>query len=290
MTLKRTVLVTGGAGFIGSNLCKELIKRKSDRVISLDDYSTGSKKNHVDGVTYIEGNTKDISNLMQFSVDVVFHLGEYSRVEQSFEDFDAVWDSNMRGTLAVVKFCHATSAKLIYAGSSTKFGDGGLGSAQSPYGWTKSKNTEFVKNFSEWFGLKYAITYFYNAYGPNEISQGRFATVIGLYSQLMKNGEPLPVVMPGTQERNFTHVSDIVSGLLVVADSGEGDGFGIGNQKSYSIIDVASLFGGEITFLPKREGNRMCADLVTENTAKLGWKCKFELENYVADLKKRYKS
>ena len=155
------VLVTGGAGFIGSHLCDRLVQDGS-RVTSLDNYSTGSKDNHVNGVNYINGETKNIDSLVTFAPDVIYHLGEYSRVEQSFIDVEKVWSSNKDGIFAVLQFCRKTKAKIIYAGSSTKFGDGGMGRFQSPYAWTKASNTELVENYGNWYGINYAITYFYN--------------------------------------------------------------------------------------------------------------------------------
>lgn len=285
MKKNSVILVTGGAGFIGSNLCMELVKAGFENIISLDNYSTGSEKNHISGVTYIRANTKDINKELPGNVDTVFHLGEYSRVEQSFREFEKVWNANIAGTRAVVEFCKDKGAKLIYAGSSTKFGDGGLGRSQTPYGWTKAVNTELVQNYSEWFGLQYAITYFYNAYGEMEIETGPYATVIGIFANCMKAGKELPVVLPGTQLRNFTHVKDIVSGLIVVAKEGEGDGYGIGSDQAYSIIDVAEMFGGDVTYLESRRGNRMGADVVSEKTKELGWRPKYSLEQYIEDLK-----
>lgn len=138
------ILVTGGAGFIGSHLCDKLAQENINNVFSLDNYSTGLKENHVDNVIYIEGEVENIEKLVNFKPDIIYHLGEYSRVEQSFDDIEKVWKSNKDGIFAVLQFCRKTKAKLVYAGSSTKFGDGGLGRSQSPYAWTKASNTELV--------------------------------------------------------------------------------------------------------------------------------------------------
>jgi len=284
----KKILVTGGAGFIGSHLCEELAKDKNNEVYSLDNYSMGSEFNHVEGVTYIRGDTRDIDHLVQFSPDVVFHLGEYSRVEQSFSDLERVWEFNKTGTYAVLQFCRKHASKIVYAGSSTKFGDGGLGRSQSPYGWTKATNTELVQNFGDWFDVPYAIVYFYNAYGKREISSGKYATLIALFTEKMRKGEPLTVVSPGEQKRNFTHVDDIVSGLILVGERGFGDEFGIGCPESFSVLEVAQMFGGEIEMLPERRGNRMVADVLTEKTKALGWVCQKSLENYVEMLRKNH--
>jgi len=278
------VLVTGGAGFIGSHLCEKLASDENE-VISLDNYSTGSKKNHIDEVVYIKGDTTNIDKLINFSPDIIYHLGEYSRVEQSFDDIEKVWRSNKDGIFAVLQFCRKTKAKLIYAGSSTKFGDGGLARSQSPYAWTKSSNTELVVNYGNWFGIKYAITYFYNVYGEKEISTGKYATLIGLFKEKYKNREPLTVVSPGTQLRNFTHIEDIISGLVLVGKKGLGDNYGIGCSQSFSILDIAKMFGSEIKFLPERKGNRMSSRVVCDKTKGLGWKENHSIKDYIISIK-----
>lgn len=280
------ILVTGGAGFIGSHLCEALVNNGDHQIWSLDNYSTGSKNNHIPGVNYLKGSTSDIENLINFSPDIVYHLGEYSRVEQSFDDIKTVWEYNKQGTFAVMQFCRKHASKIVYAGSSTKFGDGGLGRSQSPYGWTKASNTELVENYGKWFDLPYAIVYFYNAYGRREISTGKYATLIGLFSEKMRNKEKLSVVAPGTQKRNFTHVSDIVSGLILVGENGYGDEFGIGSPEAYSVIEVAKFFGGEIDIIEGRRGNRMTADVITDKTKALGWSSSNRLIDYIEVLRR----
>lgn len=283
--MKKRILVTGGAGFVGSNLCERLVKDGLCDVYSLDNYFTGSTDNHILGVEYIKGNTVDIAKLIDFSPDIIYHLGEYSRVEQSFDDIEKVWQFNKDGTFAVLEFVRKTGAKLVYAGSSTKFGDGGLGRDASPYAWSKSTNTQLVQNYSTWFGISYAITYFYNVYGKREISTGRYATLIALFKEKMKNGEPLTIVNPGTQKRNFTHIDDIIDGLILVGESGEGDEFGIGSPEAYSILEIAQMFGGEIQMLPERKGNRMTADVLTKKTEALGWRATRNIKDYIKELK-----
>ena len=282
------VLVTGGAGFIGSHLCERL-SQDGHKVTSLDNYSTGSESNHINGVVYIKGETKNIDKLITFTPDTIYHLGEYSRVEQSFNDIEKVWSSNKDGIFSVLQFCRKTKAKIIYAGSSTKFGDGGIGRSQSPYAWTKASNTELVENYGNWYGVTYAITYFYNVYGGREISFGKYATLIALFIEKYKSNKPLTVVSPGTQLRNFTHVDDIVSGLIIVGKKGVGDNYGIGCSTAYSILDIAKMFETEIEMIPERRGNRMSSSVVCDKTQLLGWKETKSVENYIKDVIKKYK-
>ena len=273
------ILVTGGAGFIGSHLCERL--SKDHKVFSLDNYSTGSESNHVSNVIYIKGETKDIDHLIDFTPDIVYHLGEYSRVEQSFDDIEKVWSYNKNGTFRVLQFCKRTQAKLIYAGSSTKFADGGFGKNQSPYAWSKSTNTELVKNYGDWFGIQYAVTYFYNVYGDREIKSGKYATLIAIFKDQYSKNLPLTVVSPGTQRRNFTHIEDIIDGLVVVGKNGNGDGYGIGCSQSYSILEIASMFNHPIHMLPKRRGNRIGGSVICDRTKSLGWKESRSVERHI---------
>jgi UDP-glucose 4-epimerase len=276
------ILVTGGAGFIGSNLCKELSKDSKNTVVSIDNYSSGSEKNHHPGVEYFNLDTKDIE-LLNFNPDIIYHLGEYSRVEESFHNLAKVFDYNSIGTFEVINFACICGAKLIYAGSSTKFGDNGYSS--SPYAFYKSQNTELVKAYSEWYGLDYAITYFYNVYGNGEVTDGEYATVIGKFKKAYLEGKPIQVVSPGTQRRNFTHIDDIISGLILVGNNGSGDDFCIGNRKSYTILEVARMFGNIIEFLPERKGNRNTSEIDLGNMYELGWSHKMNLEDYINEIK-----
>ncbi len=281
--MAKLIVVTGGAGFVGSHLCERLV-RDGHRVISLDNYFTGSVANHVSGVEYRTGHTKDIASLVPEVPEIIFHLGEYARTEKSFEDIEIVWDLNKTGTFAVLEYARRTKAKLIYAGSSTKFADGGSGRDQSPYAWSKATNTELVENYAEWFGLNYAITYFYNVYGPREMS-GAYGTLIKIFSDLHKNGQPLTVTAPGTQTRNFTHVEDIVNGLVLVGDSGQGDGYGIGADEMYGVLEVAKMFGGEIIMLPERKGNRLMGGVDNAQVKALGWQQQHRLPDWIAKVK-----
>jgi UDP-glucose 4-epimerase len=278
----KLVLVTGGAGFIGSHLCERLVA-EGYSVISLDNYFTGSPENHHAGVVYIEGHTKAIADILLEVPDVIFHLGEYSRVEKSFDEPDVVWDLNIAGTFGVLEYCRKNKIKLVYAGSSTKFADGGLGRDQSPYAWTKATNTELVRDYGEWYGLNYAIAYFYNVYGPRERA-GIYGTLIEIFRQKYLHGEILTIVAPGTQKRNFTHVDDIVDGLVKIGDSGEGDNFGIGDERAYSILEVAEMFDAPIELLPERKGNRMAAEIDTSKTRLLGWEIQNNLADYIKEI------
>lgn len=282
---KTKILVTGGAGFIGSHLCERLAKNSENEVYSLDNYFTGSVCNHVEGVTYIIGNTYDIDKLVTFRPDMIYHLGEYSRVEQSFEDIDKVWKFNKDGIFAVMEFVRKNGCKILYAGSSTKFADGGTGKSASPYAWSKATNTEFVINYGNWFNIPYAITYFYNVFGYREIQSGKYATLIALFKDKMKNNELLTVVSPGSQKRSFTHIDDTIDGLILVGENGLGDGFGIGSDESFTILEVAKLYGGSISMLPERQGNRMIADVVTDKTRALGWEPKRKLADYINECR-----
>jgi UDP-glucose 4-epimerase len=283
--MKKKILVTGGAGFIGSHLCEKLAENQDYEVYSLDNYFTGSELNHVSNVTYIKGNTKDIEKLVNIIPYMVYHLGEYSRVEQSFDDIEKVWKYNKDGIFAVLEFVRKAGCKILYAGSSTKFGDGGLGRNASPYAWTKATNTELVINYGTWFNVPYVITYFYNVYGPREIQTGKYATLIALFNEKMENGKPLTIVSPGIQKRNFTHVDDIIEGLILVGENGYGDEFGIGSDESFTILEVAQMYGGEIEMLPTRKGNRMTAEVKNDKTKALGWFPKIKLKDYIKNLK-----
>jgi UDP-glucose 4-epimerase len=285
METKKHILVTGGAGFIGSHLCARLVK-DGHRVISLDNYFTGSRENHVSGVEYREGHTKDIEKHIPETPDLIYHLGEYSRVEKSLEEPSLVWDLNKDGTFGVLEFWRKRGGKLIYAGSSTKFGDGGLGRMQSPYAWTKASNTELVQNYSNWYDLSHATTYFYNVYGPGERA-GAYGTVIEIFRQKHMRKEPITVVTPGTQKRNFTHVDDIIAGIILVGENGDGDEFGLGADESYSVLEVARMFGGDIEMLPERRGNRMDATLDTTRALTLGWSPKKKLAEYIEAVRLR---
>lgn len=281
------ILVTGGCGFIGSNLVKRLLEEGHD-VTSLDNYSSGSANNHHKGANYIFGSTKNIFELVHDVPDVIFHLGEYSRVEQSFDDVEKVIDYNRIGTARVVEYTRLNNCKLIYAGSSTKFGDNGDNADASPYAWSKSSNVQMINNYGKWFNLDYAIVYFYNVYGAGEMGTGKLATLIGIFKNKIKNNQQLKVVSPGTQQRNFTHIDDTVDALMLVLRNGTGDGYGIASPKAYSILEVAEMFSPEepIEMLPERAGNRMIADIIDIKTRELGWIPTRDLETHINEFSK----
>ncbi len=287
---KKLILVTGGAGFIGSHLCARLVK-DGHRVISLDNYFTGSRDNHVAGVEYREGYTKDIEKHISETPDLIYHLGEYSRVAKSIEEPALVFDLNTVGTLGMLEFWRKKGGKLIYAGSSTKMAtprpEGIAGRDLSPYTWSKASNTELVHNYGHWYDLSYSTAYFYNVYGPGELA-GEYGTVIEIFRQKFLKGEPLQVRLPGTQERIYTHVNDTVEGLVLVGEKGARDEYSIAAAESYPILEVAKLFGSEIVMLPARSTSRPSAaiDTDTEKIKALGWKQSHTLEKYIEDIKK----
>lgn len=278
------ILITGGAGFVGSHLAERLVA-EGHHVTSLDNYFTGSLENHVKGVIYIQDCTTNLTpDFSEKGYDIVYHLGEYSRVEQSFEDIELVHKFNIQGTTRVLECVRAWNAKLVYSGSSTKFADTGLAYVMSPYAWSKARNTELVKQYGEWFGIDYAITYFYNVYGPREIQDGKYATLIAKYAKLKSEGKALPIVMPGTQERNFTYIDDIVDALVLIGDKGQGDEYGIGHPEKYTVAEVAEMFNTRTEELPPRKGNRMSASVITKKTRDLGWSPKNNLKDYINRL------
>jgi UDP-glucose 4-epimerase len=285
----KNIIVIGGAGFIGSHLIEKLIT--NNNVVSIDNYLSGTEDNHFDGAKYIVGSCENISQLVRyFSPNLIFHLGEYSRVESSFDDYQLVIDNNLAPFSKVLLYAKEHDAKLIYSGSSTKFAHYNDDEIHSPYAWVKSKNTEHLINYAKWFSLEYAIVYFYNAYGGNEIRDGKYSTLIGKYKKLYASGERnLPVVSPGTQLRNFTHYSDIISGLEAVAIDGNGDGYGIGSDKAVSILDIVNYLRCSPSLLPSRRGNRQNAELVTKNTKEIGWSAKVDIEEYLRQFVSRNK-
>lgn len=278
---KKNILITGGAGFVGSALVKRL--KDQNNIFVIDNYFTGSKKNHYSGVKYVKAETKDIFKIFKNNkLNYIFHLGEYSRVEQSFDDFDKIINFNVKPIFEVIKLAKFHNAKLIYSGSSTKFVKKNKLYLESPYAWSKISNTNLINAYANWYGLNYVITYFYNVYGPSEISKGKYATVIAKFLKLSKGSSKyLPVSKPGTQKRNFTHIDDIIDGLILVAKKGKGDGYGIGSDKSYSIIDIVKILGKKPKYYVSNKGNRMSAVVKSHLTKKLGWRAKKSLDDYL---------
>jgi UDP-glucose 4-epimerase len=275
------ILVTGGAGFIGSQLCARLVSLGLD-VVALDDYVEGSRINHVTGVHYVEGHTRHIARLIDRRPDLIFHLGEFSRVEASFAQAERVRDSNVIGTAAVLEFWIAQRCKLVYAGSSTRFAQD---ASTSPYSISKRKNSDRVLALGAASGLPHAVTYFYNVYGPGERA-GATGTLIEIFRQKHERGEALPVVSPGIQRRYFTHVDDIVDALVLVMPAAVGE-FSIGAAENYSVLEVASMFGGPVQMLPERRGNRRASSLDASAIRSLGWRQRRSLASYIAQIKRR---
>lgn len=286
----KTILVTGGAGFIGSHLCARL-KAEGHRVISLDNYFTGSRENHIEGVEYREGHTKDIEKHIPERPDLLYHLGEYSRVAKSLEEPQIVWDLNMDGTFGVLEFWRKKGGKLVYAGSSTKFTatrtDGVEGRNLAPYTWAKAANSDLVHGYGKWYGLPYSIVYFYNVYGSGErAGVNEYGTVIETFKQQYVKGEPYTVRSPGTQTRAFTHIDDTVEGILLAGEKGDADEYGICADDVHSLLDIANMFGGKIEMLPQTPSTRSSGAMDTSKIQALGWKQNHTLKDYIEEVKK----
>ena len=269
MTKKNLILVTGGAGFVGTNLIKLLIKKTNYKIISLDDYSSGYKTNHIKNsrVRYIKGNTANINSLFKnpSRIKSIFHFGEFARIYQSFLKIKECIESNSVGTNAVFNFCLKHKIKLIYSATSASLGNKGNDKNLSPYAFTKSKNLELLENLKKWFKFKYEVIYFYNVYGPHQICKGHMSTVIGIFEDHYKRRKPLPVVKPGTQTRRFTHIDDTVKVCYVAWKKNLCRHYSIANKKSHSILDVAKMFNTKIKFLPKRAGERYASAIINKN-------------------------
>jgi UDP-glucose 4-epimerase len=279
---KKIILVTGGAGHIGSHIIEELVKEPTNHVISLDNYFTGKKQNHVKGAEYRHGHTKDIDKLMPETPDIVYHLGEYARIAPSFDDIEKVYDMNMVGTFAVVNFCrHRQVDKLVYAASSTKFAVEGDGRHQNPYSFAKAFNVDLINNYGRWYKLPYAICYFYNAFGPRENGIGTYSTLIAKFEQAYLKGSPLTVVKPGTQKRNFTYVKDLARGIVMVGEKGQGDGYALNNLKGFSIAEVAKAFGGPINYIDGYPGRAESDSSPTRARDELGWDTTLDILDYI---------
>jgi UDP-glucose 4-epimerase len=264
--MKNYIIVTGGAGFVGSNLIEHLLLKTNKKILSIDNYSSGSKKNHLKNprVKYLNFNTQDISKILskyKNQIDSLFHFGEFARIFQSFKKFDDCFKSNTIGTQAVFKFCLNNKIKLIYSATSASLGNNGKDKNLSPYAFTKSKNLELLENLKNWFNLKFEIVYFYNVYGPRHIKSGDMATIIGIFEDQYKKNRPLTVVRPGSQSRRFTHITDTINVCYNAWKRNKCAHYSISNKKSYSINEVAKMFNSKVKFLKARPGERYASSL-----------------------------
>ena len=291
--MKKLLVVTGGAGFVGSNLIRYLLKKTSFKIISIDNYSSGSKSNHIKNirVKYLKSNTKYIFRLLNKNknkIHTVFHFGEFSRIYQSFKKFDQCFDSNSIASKAVFNFCLLNKIKLVYSATSASLGNSGKDKDLSPYAFTKSKNIELLENLKKWFNLKFEIIYFYNVYGPKQICKGDMATVIGIFEFLYKQKKPLTVVRPGSQTRRFTHIDDTIEVCIKAWRLNRCAHYSISHRKSYSIIDVAKMFNRKIKYLPRRPGERYASSLtnMSLNNTVIKHFGKINLKDYISSFMK----
>tara|TARA_B100000941_G_scaffold6858_1_gene4371 strand:- start:511 stop:1392 length:882 start_codon:yes stop_codon:yes gene_type:complete len=287
MLNKNTIIVTGGAGFVGSNLISYLLKKTKLNIISIDNYSSGLKKNHNKNkrVKYIKANTRDIFKLIRNpkKIKAVFHFGEFARIYQSFINMNECIESNTIGTNSIFNFCLKNKIKLIYSATSASLGNKGNDKNLSPYAFTKAKNLELLENLRKWFNFEFEVIYFYNVYGPKQISKGKMSTVIGIFEEAYKKKKPLPVVKPGTQTRRFTHIDDTVRVCYIAWKKNLSRHYSISSKKSYSIIEVAKMFKSKIKYLNKRPGERYASALTKMNLSNKVYRYfgKIKLTDYI---------
>ena len=292
--MKNIIVVTGGAGFVGSNLIEFILTKTNYKIISLDNYSSGSKKNHIENkrVSYLKGETLDIKKILKKykkNIKAIFHFGEFARIYQSFRKFDECFQSNSIGSKAVFKFCLDNNIKLIYSATSASLGNDGNDKNLSPYAFTKSKNLELLDNLKKWFQFKFEVIFFYNVYGPKQIKTGDMATVIGIFENQYENKKPLTIVKPGSQTRRFTHISDTVQVCYEAFRKDKCKYYSISNKKSYSILEVAKMFGGKIKLLKPRLGERYASALtkISSNNKIIQKYGKIQLKDYISSFIKR---
>ena len=289
--IKKIIVVTGGAGFVGGNLIEKLLRDTRYKIISIDNYSSGSAKNHIKNtrVKYIKDSSSNISKILnnyKSKIHTIFHFGEFSRIYQSFLKMNECIKSNSIGTHAVFNFCLSNKIKLVYSATSATIGNKGKDKNLSPYAFTKAKNLEMLENLKNWFNFKYEILYFYNVYGPKQISVGPMATVIGIFENQFKRNEPLTVVKPGSQSRRFTHIDDTVNACFYAWKKNRCRHYSISTKKSYTILEVAKMFNTKIKFLPHRKGERYASALTNMNLSNKVYKIfgKISLKNYVKNI------
>ena len=289
--MKNLIIVTGGAGFVGSNLIKSLLKKTNKKIISLDNYSSGNKKNHIKDtrVKYIKAETIDISkHLKNFKKQIhsIFHFGEFARIYQSFKKFDECFKSNSIGSNAVFKFCLDNNIKLIYSATSASLGNKGNDKNLSPYAFTKSKNLELLENLRKWFNFKFEVIYFYNVYGPGQIKVGDMATVVGIFEHQYKKNKPLTIVRPGTQTRRFTHIDDTINTCIEAWKKNKCFNYSISHKKSYSINDLAKMFKTKFVYLKSRSGERYGSALtkISNNRKIINNYGKIDLKDYITSF------
>ena len=290
MNNKKSILITGGAGFVASNLIKILLLRTKFNIISLDNYSSGFKKNHIKNkrIKYLKGDTKNINILINNpkKIHSVFHFGEFARIYQSFIQMNKCIESNTIGTNSVFNFCLENKIKLIYSATSASLGNRGNDKNLSPYAFTKAKNLELLENLKKWFNFKYEVIYFYNVYGPGQISKGKMATVIGIFEDAFNNKKALPVVLPGTQSRRFTHIDDTINICLLAWKKNLSRHYSISHKQSFSILEVAKMFKSKINYLKKRPGERYSSALTNMNLSNKVHKHfgKRKLKDYIKEI------
>ena len=290
MSKKNKIVITGGAGFVGTNLINLFIKKTKYKIISIDNYSSGSKLNHIKNsrIKYIKGSTTDIFNIIKKTSEIktIFHFGEFPRIYQSFIKMNECIDSNSIGSNAVFNFCLKNKIKLIYSATSASLGNKGDDKNLSPYAFSKAKNLELLENLKKWFNFKFEVIYFYNVYGPYQISKGEMSTVIGIFEEHFKKNKPLPVVKPGTQTRRFTHIDDTVNICYLAWRRNQCRHYSIANKKSYSLVEVAKMFQSKIRFLPKRPGERYASALINKNLSNKIYKHfgKINLKDYIGNF------
>ncbi len=286
--MKNIIVVTGGAGFVGSNLIEELIKIKKYKILSIDNYSSGKISNHLRDprVKYLRGDTKNVSNILEKyknRIHTVFHFGEFARIFQSFRKFHECFNSNIEGTAELFKFVLENKIKLIYSATSASLGNNGKDMNLSPYAFTKAKNLELLENLKKWFNFKYEVVYFYNVYGPKQICKGDMATVVGIFEEHFKNKKPLPIVRPGSQTRRFTHVKDTVSACIIAWKKNKCRHYSVASNKAYSINQLAGMFNYKVKYFPKRQGERFSSALKRMNLTNkvIRITAKIKLKDYI---------